>query len=113
MMAAFTLSQAYRQPEVFYVRFRECHFESGLAEVIYIDFGSAILWQPVLGNIHAADNLEAADQWIQITFIQPGNKDHVAINAQVNNDGIIRWLDVDVRGIFTDGFINNAFYQLN
>lgn len=39
MMAAFTLSQAYRQPEVFYVRFRECHFESGLAEVIYIDFG--------------------------------------------------------------------------
>ena len=38
-MAAFTLSQAYRQPEVFYVRFRECHFESGLAEVIYIDFG--------------------------------------------------------------------------
>lgn len=39
MIAAFTLSQAYRQPEVFYVRFWKCHFESGLAEVIYIDFG--------------------------------------------------------------------------
>ena len=39
MTEVTSLRRLTRQPEVFYVRFRECHFESGLAEVIYIDFG--------------------------------------------------------------------------
>jgi hypothetical protein len=73
----------------------------------------AVLWQPLLRDVHARHDLEAGDQ----PFVDPLGQVHdfleQAVEAVADEDAFLHRLDVDIAGLALDGALHDEIDQVD